>query len=92
MMRNYPEKRRESRQAASGPVQFRLLGAAPAVAVAARLVDISPHGFRAAHAYAGLTAGQEVEFEHGMARGRARVAWTRVTAAAVESGFFVLDL
>lgn len=85
-----PERRRELRTAASGPVRFELLESAPDRAFEGRLVDTSPSGFRAVHGHAGLTAGQVVRFEFPGRRGRARVAWTRVTATEVESGFFIL--
>lgn len=90
MSRNFPERRREPRLPASGSVKLDLIEPGPARTVEGRLVDASPSGFRAAHAYAGLTSGQEVRFELPGRRGRARVAWTRVSESGVESGFFVL--
>ncbi|MEJ5368866.1 MAG: hypothetical protein WHT08_11135 [Bryobacteraceae bacterium] len=59
--------------------------------MAGLLLDVSEHGFRAAHDFAALSAGQEVGFEHEGRQGRARVAWTRVAQGRVESGFFVLN-
>ncbi|HEY3444628.1 MAG TPA: hypothetical protein VGK29_28010 [Paludibaculum sp.] len=39
----------------------------------------------------GLLTGQDVEFEHSAARGRARVMWTRILGSNVESGFLILS-
>jgi hypothetical protein len=88
---NWQEKRHEPRRPASGPVRLSVGGGWQPQSVAGVLLDVSAHGFRAAHDYAGLSAGQEVGFEHGGRQGRARVAWTRVAEGKVESGFFVLN-
>jgi len=85
------ERRREVRRVASGPATLILPDPLQPRTVQGSLVDVSDHGFRVSHAFAGLTCGQEVEFECGGRRGRARVAWTRVTADGVESGFFILE-
>lgn len=53
----------------------------------AHLVDISTNGFRAAYEYPALSPGQLVAYQHASARGTARVIWTRILAATVESGF-----
>lgn len=90
MSGNSPERRREPRLPASGPVRLELIESAPPRTVEGRLVDTSASGFRAAHGYAGLTSGQVVRFELPGRSGRARVAWTRVASGEVESGFFVL--
>lgn len=90
MSRNWQEKRREDRRAASGPVKLVLHESLEPLIVQGSLLDISAHGFRAAHSFSGLTCGQDVVFEHEGRQGRARVAWTRVTQDGVESGFFVL--
>jgi hypothetical protein len=89
MADNYPEKRREPRRSANGALTLSWEGG-PGSPVEGDLVDISQHGFRAAHAFTGLTTGQEVVFEHADAQGRARVMWTRILGASVESGFLVL--
>lgn len=85
------ERRREVRRAASGPATFMLPDPLQPRTVQGSLIDVSDHGFRVSHAFAGLTCGQEVGFEYEGRRGRARVAWTRVTADGVESGFFILQ-
>ncbi|MFZ5926731.1 MAG: hypothetical protein ACOYX1_04695 [Acidobacteriota bacterium] len=90
MSRNWQEKRREARRVASGPVKLVLQESFEARIVHGSLLDISDHGFRAAHGFSGLTSGQDVVFEHEGRHGRARVAWTRVTQEGVESGFFLL--
>lgn len=90
MSGNSPERRREPRLPASGPVRLELIESAPPRMVEGRLVDTSASGFRAAHGYAGLASGQVVRFELPGRSGRARVAWTRVASGEVESGFFVL--
>lgn len=84
------ERRREARQPASGPVRLAVPDSLQPRTVEGTLVDVSEHGFRARHNFPGLTSGQEVSFEHGARKGRARVAWTRVTPEGVESGFFIL--
>ena len=90
MAENYLEKRREGRQTAHGGLRLTLTGE-PSSPIEGSLVDTSGHGFRAAHEHTGLVTGQEVEFEHPKARGRARVIWTRILGSSVESGFLVLD-
>lgn len=85
------ERRREIRRTASGPITLTLPDPVNPRTVRASLIDVSDHGFRATHGFAGLTCGQEVEFECEARRGRARVAWTRVTADGVQSGFFILE-
>jgi len=90
MSENSLERRREPRLPASGAVRLVLVEEVSSRTIEGRLVDTSLSGFRAAHEYTGLASGQEVEFEYAGRRGRARVAWTRVAAGEVESGFFVL--
>ncbi|MGC8759955.1 MAG: PilZ domain-containing protein [Bryobacteraceae bacterium] len=90
MKESFPERRREPRLPASGAVRLVLVEGAPIRTLEGRLVDTSLSGFRAAHGYAGLASGQEVEFETADRRGRARVAWTRVAAGEAESGFFLV--
>jgi PilZ domain len=84
-----PEKRREPRREASGVVHVRLSD--PKVLdIEGRLIDLSPGGFRMAHHFASLAAGQVVEFSHIEAKGRARVIWNRILAERVETGFLVV--
>jgi hypothetical protein len=90
MTGNFQEKRREPRLPAEGLVKFRSTDPPHGSFVEGLLVDISPSGFRAQHAFSGLASGQIVFFEHAQAQGRARVAWNRISSGAVESGFFVL--
>lgn len=90
MSASWQERRHEPRIPASGLVRLSVGGGWQPRHVAGVLLDTSAHGFRAAHDYAGLSAGQEVDFEHEGRRGRARVAWTRVAEGKAESGFFVL--
>ncbi len=83
------ERRREKRQNSAG--DLRLVIEAPQRAeVTGQLVDVSAGGFRALHACAALSAGQEVNFDYAAAHGKARVMWTRVVGAQVESGFLVI--
>ena len=56
----------------------------------AHLVDMSANGFRAAYEYPALSPGQLVAYQHAAARGTARVMWTRILAATVESGFLAV--
>ena len=89
MAENYQEKRRERRVSARGGLTLGWEGG-PISPIEGHLMDVSVHGFRAAHKHAGLVTGQEVVFEHSGARGRARVMWTRILGSNVESGFLVL--
>jgi hypothetical protein len=82
------ENRREPRRAADGEVRV-WFGLPRPLEIQGRLVDVSSSGFRMAHGYAALEAGQTVEFSHLEATGRARVVWTRIAGARVESGFLV---
>jgi hypothetical protein len=83
------EKRREVRQPAEGPVlvsfsdpqRTELLG---------ELVDVSPSGFRMAHANQSLQSGQLVEFSHSLSAGVARVMWNRIMDHRVETGFRIV--
>jgi len=87
------DQRREPRRPAQGAVKIRRLQAAGAP-IAARLIDVSDSGFRAAHSCTALCSGEVVEFCHWQNEGKARVVWTRVvssgSATSVESGFMVL--
>lgn len=82
------DKRKEPRRAADGAVRVWFNGPRP-LEIQGRLVDLSASGFRMAHAYAALEAGQRVEFSHIEASGRARVVWNRISGARVETGFLV---
>jgi len=88
------EQRREPRQSGAGDVLFLLAGSEGSpgrTEVRGQLLDRSPSGFRAEHGFPGLTCGQIVEFRiNGSARSRARVVWTRIMGARVETGFFIL--
>lgn len=83
------EKRREERREASGIVRIRFSDPRPRE-IAGRLVDLSENGFRMAHGFPSLTAGQVVEFSHVEARGHARVMWNRIVEQRVETGFLVV--
>jgi hypothetical protein len=82
------ENRREPRRSADGAVRV-WFGRPRPLEIQGRLVDVSSSGFRMAHAYVALEAGQVVEFSHHEAAGRARVVWTRVAGVRVETGFLV---
>jgi PilZ domain len=83
------EGRKEPRRPVEGEVRVRFEN--PQVReIQGRLVDLSSSGFRMAHEYAALEAGQVVEFAHIEARGRARVVWNRIADARVETGFVVV--
>ena len=84
-----PEQRREHRRTAAGELRLLLDDPRP-LQIEGRLVDSSDHGFRAAHQFTALQAGQEVCFLHSNACGRARVMWNRVLLEHVESGFLIL--
>lgn len=90
MDEKYQEKRLEERRTARGGLKLTLADD-PSSPIEGALVDISRHGFRAAHNHTGLVTGQEVVFEHPATRGRARVMWTRIQGSSVESGFLILN-
>jgi hypothetical protein len=83
------EKRREERRVATGVVHVRFSDPR-AVEIEGQLMDVSSSGFRMAHGWTSLEAGQLVEFSHLEAAGHARVMWNRILAERVESGFLVL--
>jgi len=83
------EKRREERREASGVVHVSFSDPHK-VEIEGELMDVSPRGFRMAHRWTSLEAGQLVEFSHVEAAGQARVMWNRILAERVESGFLVL--
>ena len=91
MAENYLEKRREPRESARGTLKL-VWDGGPSSGVEGELVDLSLHGFRASHQHAGLVTGQIVDFESSGTWGRARVMWTRILGANVESGFLVLKV
>ena len=82
------EKRRELRRPADGMVHLKI--ADPALEIVGRLLDVSDSGFRMAHSYIPLGAGQIVDFRHSHAAGRARVMWNRIEADRAETGFLLL--
>jgi hypothetical protein len=84
------ELRGEARRKMDGPVRVRFANPR-VVEVEGRLVDISASGFRMAHNFVALAAGQVVEFSHVQAAGQARVVWNRVLAKRVETGFVVVN-
>jgi len=83
------DRRTEKRYRGQGPLKLSFEDPAPQEVIG-RLVDYSNSGFRAVHAYAALHSGQEVEFRHAVAMGRARVMWNRIADDYVETGFLVL--
>lgn len=85
------ESRKEPRRTAQGDVVIRL-SVPNALEIRGSLVNISASGFRVAHGYRALEAGQTVEFTHVEASGHARVVWNRVFGERVETGFLVLPI
>jgi hypothetical protein len=83
------EKRREPRQPAEGPVLVRFADPQP-LEILGQLMDVSPSGFRMAHANQSLHSGQVVEFSHSLAVGAARVMWNRIVDQRVETGFLIV--
>jgi hypothetical protein len=83
------EKRREERREASGVVRVNFADPQPRH-IEGRLKDISVSGFRMAHGFTSLVTGQEVDFSHAEAQGKARVIWNRIVADRVETGFLVI--
>jgi hypothetical protein len=83
------DSRKEPRRPVSGEVRVRFENPHRRE-IQGQLVDLSASGFRMAHEYAALEAGQIVEFSHVEAAGRARVVWNRIADARVETGFLVV--
>jgi len=83
------EKRREVRQPAEGPVLVNFSNPQP-MEILGELMDVSPSGFRMAHANQSLQSGQMVGFSHGLAIGTARVMWNRILDHRVETGFRIV--
>ncbi len=83
------EKRREVRQPAEGPVLVNFANPQP-MEILGELMDVSPSGFRMAHANQSLQSGQLVGFSHGFAIGTARVMWNRIMDHRVETGFRIV--
>ena len=83
------ERRSEPREHTAG--QMTLWPEGFPKASQARMLDRSPHGFRASHDCRALTTNQEVHFVYGRIQGRARLVWTRIVGDHDESGFFILS-
>jgi hypothetical protein len=83
------ENRKEPRRPVNGEVRVRFDNP-KRQEIQGRLMDVSVSGFRMAHEFAALEAGQVVEFAHIEAKGRARVVWNRIADARVETGFLVV--
>ena len=83
------DRRAERRHATDGPLKLSFDDPVHQE-VSGRLLDYSPSGFRATHAYAALHTGQLVEFRHTLAVGKARVMWNRIADDRVETGFLVI--
>lgn len=83
------DRRSEHRYPGEGPLTLSFADPGPQK-VMGQLLDYSTSGFRAVHPYIALHAGQEVEFRHAVAVGRARVMWNRIADDRVETGFLVI--
>jgi len=83
------DRRKEARHTATGKVEFRLAEPVPEE-FEGRLIDVSKSGFRAAHQFAMLQAGQELHYSYAESRGRARAMWTTVISGRIETGFLKL--
>lgn len=83
------DRRVERRRPGHGQLKLSFQDPSPQEVIG-RLLDYSNGGFRAEHPYAALHTGQEVEFHHAIAVGRARVIWNRIADDHVETGFLVI--
>ena len=83
------EKRQEVRHPAEGPVLVSFSDP-QRIEILGELVDVSPSGFRMAHANQSLQSGQLVEFSHSVTLGVARVMWNRIMDHRVETGFRIV--
>ena len=88
-MPNPQDRRSEPRHPGNGPLTLCFDDPSPQQ-ITGQLLDYSISGFRAEHPYRALHAGQEVEFQHAVAMGRARVMWNRIADNRVETGFLVI--
>ena len=84
------ERRSERGDGASGEVLL-YIQEPLACRIPARLLDTSATGFRAAHHFAALSAGQEIRYRREGGQGRARVVWTRILPGHVETGFALIQ-
>ena len=83
------DRRTEERFPGRGPLKLSFDDPSPQE-VSGHLLDYSTSGFRAEHPYRALHTGQEVEFQHPVAVGRARVMWNRIADDRVETGFLII--
>jgi hypothetical protein len=81
-------RRKEARTKTQASVELLIEDSPPSV-VRGLLMDVSASGFRAVHQCPSLSSGQDVQFHHQFACGKARVMWSRVVPGRVESGFLV---
>lgn len=88
-MSNPADRRTERRHRGSGQLKL-FLDDPSRQEIVGRLLDYSTSGFRAVHAYAALQSGQEVQFQHAVAVGKARVMWNRIADDRIETGFLVI--
>ncbi len=89
MPENRTERRHESRQQASGRIEF-TVQAATQVVFQGELLDMSRSGFRARHERTSLSTGEKVRYAHHGGSGAAKVMWSRIFRGKVESGFLVV--
>ena len=80
------ERRREIREPAAGQVIL-IVDSPLALAIVARLIDVSPDGFCASYESRDLQRGDRVLFRYKDACGTAVVVWTRVAGRSVRAGF-----
>lgn len=83
------ERRTETRFQSTGEVRL-LLDGPPALAIPARILDVSLHGMRLEHMYSALTSGMMLQIESGSVHYTARVIWNRIKSDGVETGFYLL--
>ncbi len=89
MTRSMAERRKETRQDVTDVVRIKI-HQPKQMEIHAKLVDVSPNGFRAVHMYPELSAGQKVEFHSNATDGTALIVWNRIFEEHVETGFFIL--
>jgi hypothetical protein len=90
MMKNGgPENRKEPRLPAEGAVRIWFTNP-ERFEIQGKLMDVSVSGFRMAHEFSTLQAGQVVEFSRDDMSGHARVIWNRIVNTRVETGFLLV--
>ncbi|HVP49339.1 MAG TPA: PilZ domain-containing protein [Bryobacteraceae bacterium] len=87
-MPDAPQERRRSIRRTEHGIVFMVTTSAPErQRISGALIDVSDHGFRVRHLYAGFQPGEFVSFIHRKREGFARVVWHKPEGSDFETGF-----